>query len=586
MLAGGPGGEVLLLSVAQVADEASLARGMPLARAYRAMMGELGQARPAVEVRSLVRVFEDVAAGIAETARETRSDLLLLPWKGFARQPNRVFGHLIDRLLSDPPCDVALARLPVPSHPWRVLIAARGGSYATLALELGARLTAGGERLTVVHASAEAGTDRPFEDIRTALVPRPAARLVEVRGDPHGAILDAARGHDLVIIGATGRPGAVSPLGPLGERLARDLRKGLLVVKTRGPLRLPPGGDGDGGARGGADRWFAENTYHYREFSDLGRLVDLKRARGVTVSLGVPTWNDEATLMGVLKSIRGLLQQEYPLLDEVAVIDRGSTDDTCRIAAELGVPVHELRRVLPRQGGGDGLGEALWKSLHALHGDLVVWVEPGIRDPHPRAVYGVLGPLLVNPELAYVTGFSRRPAAEDERVLPVDGGTVTELVARPLLNLLAPELSGLIQPLSEQRAGRRDVLERVPFFSGTGVGAGLVLDISALVGLRALGQVDLAERSRRNRTLDEVVRASSSVLQVVLSRLGDRHGVALAAKLNRTIKLVRSENGEYSLDSQEVLEEERPPMWTIPAYRRRRGQGSGLGGQGSGTPNP
>lgn len=592
LLAGGPGGEVVVVTVAEVADAASLSQGMPLARAYRVMMEASGHALPGIEARTLVRVSDDVAAGIGEAARETESDLLLLPWKGFAREPDRVFGRVIDRLLADPPCDVALVRLPVPTGPWRVLVAARGGSYAELAVELGQRLTADRGGLTVVHAAppARSRADRPFEPVRARLADvATTARLIEPGGDPRTAILGQAQTHDLVILGASGRPDAATPLGPLGERLARDLRKGLLVVKTRAPLRLPadgaPAPEAATGVSGRVDHWFAENTFHFSEFADIARLVDLKRKRGLTVSLGLPTLDDAASIMGVLKATRGLLQQEYPLLDEIAILDRGSADGTREIARELGVAVHRVSRVLPRRGGGDGTGDALWKSLHILRGDLVVWLDPEIRNPHPRFVYGLLGPLLADPDLAWVKGFSHRPAAEDdapprgaaspdiERSL--GGGGVTELVVRPLLNLLVPELSGLIQPLSTQRAGRRDVLERVPFFGGRGAEAGLLLDVYAVAGLRGIGQVDLGERigpEREPREADdpEVARTANAVLQVLLLRLGERHGLGLPP-INRSMKRIRCEHDQYFLDVHEVAEEERPPMVSLAAYRRRVG---------------
>ena len=562
-LAGGPGGEVLLLSVAEVADEASLSQGLPLARAYRTMMiSVLERSGSGVEARSLVRVFHDVVAGIWETAQETASDLLLLPWKGFARRPDRVFGELLDRLVGQPPCDVVLARLPVPAEPWRVLVAARGGSYAELAVDLGERLAGGGGQLTVVHAAPtrDVSDDRPFEAIRARLanVQRPP-RVIELGGDPRDGIMRAAAGHNVVILGATGRAGAVSPLGPLGEQLARDLQKGLLIVKTRAPLRLPTGSHGGDPTPRQVDRWFAENTYQYREFSDIGRLVDLKRRRGLTISLGIPAYNAEGAIVGVLKATYGLLQQEFPLLDEVVVLDRGSTDRTRDAAAELGVTVHPIDRGRRRQPGVTELGTALWKSLRVLRGDLIVWLDPAIRNPHPRFVYGVLGPLLSNPGLAYVLGFSCR-AGDSRPDQSVGGDSATELAVRPLLNLLAPELAGIIQPLSEQRAGRRDVLEQVPFFSGRGVEVGLLLDIHARQGLRGIAQVDLAERVQHEGDGREPLSTAHAALRVLLRRLGQRRGVDLLDRDRLGLTRIRCENGEYFLDVKDVAEEEHPPM--------------------------
>jgi len=561
-LAGGPGGQVLLLSVAEVADEASLSQGLPLARAYRTMMSVLERSGSGVEARSLVRVFHDVAAGIRETAQETASDLLLLPWKGFARGSDRVFGELLDRLVGQPPCDVVLARLPVPAEPWRVLVAARGGTYAELAVDIGERLAGGGGRLTVVHAAPtrDVADDRPFEVIRARLADaQRSPRVIELGGDPRDGIMREAAGHNVVILGATGRAGAVSPLGPLGDQLARDLQKGLLIVKTRSPLRLPTGPHGSGPPPGQVDRWFAENTYQYREFSDIGRLVDLKRRRGLTISLGLPAHNAEGTIVGVLKATHGLLQQEYPLLDEVVVLDRGSTDGTREAAAELGVTVHPIDRGRRRQRGVTEFGTALWKSLRVLRGDLIVWLDPSIRNPHPRFVYGVLGPLLSSPGLAYVLGFSCR-SGDSRPDQSIGGDGVTELAVRPLLNLLAPELAGIIQPLSEQRAGRRDVLEQVPFFSGRGVEVGLLLDVHAREGLRGIAQVDVGERVQHEGDGRDPLPTAHAALRVLLRRLGQRQGLDLLDRDRLGLTRIRCENGEYFLDVRDVAEEEHPPV--------------------------
>ena len=242
------------------------------------------------------------------------------------------------------------------------------------------------------------------------------------------------------------------------------------------------------------DRWFAENTFHAGEFREVAKLVDLKEKRGVTISLGLPALNEEKTIGLVIRRIKAALMDRVPLLDQVVVIDSDSTDRTREIAAELGVPVVRHSEILPETGTYRGKGEALWKSLHVLDGDIVAWVDTDIRNIQPRFVHGLIGPLLREPRIQYVKAFYRRPIREGGTLLAEGGGRVTELMARPLINLFFPELSGMIQPLSGEYAGRRALLESVPFFTGYGVEIGLLIDILEAAGLSAIGQVDLERR--------------------------------------------------------------------------------------------
>lgn len=160
---------------------------------------------------------------------------------------------------------------------------------------------------------------------------------------------------------------------------------------------------------------------------------------------------------------------ELPLLDEIALIDSGSTDNTVKIAEDLGVPAYVHQEILPEYCSFRGKGEALWKSLYVLKGDLIIWINTDIKNVHPGFVYGLLGPLLKEPDIHYVKGFYRRPIRVGRKLSASGGGRVTELTVRPLLNLFFPELSGIIQPLAGEYGGRREMLERVPFFTGYGV---------------------------------------------------------------------------------------------------------------------
>jgi glucosyl-3-phosphoglycerate synthase len=319
------------------------------------------------------------------------------------------------------------------------------------------------------------------------------------------------------------------------------------------------------------NRWFAENTYSSREFSDLDRLLARKREQGVTISLGLPALNEEETVGKVIRTIKTALMDDVPLLDEMVLIDSGSVDYTREMAEELGIPVFIHQNVLTAHGSYDGKGEGLWKSLYILNGDIIAWVDTDITNIHPRFVYGVVGPLLFDPGIQYVKGFYRRPLKDEDRLLAGGGGRVTELTARPLINLFYPELSGLVQPLSGEYAGRRDALERLPFFTGYAVETGLLIDLMETRGLFSIAQVDLEERIHHNQPLPSLSKMSFAIMQAVFRRLHGSRKIELLEEFNKTMNMILSEAGHFYLDGVEVYERERPPMIELTEYRRKRG---------------
>src|SRR5207244_11437411 len=203
----------------------------------------------------------------------------------------------------------------------------------------------------------------------------------------------------------------------------------------------------------------------------------------------------------IIRTLRASLMKEVPLLDEMVLIDSASTDCTREVAADLGVPVYIHQQILPEAGEPhEGKGEALWKSLYVLKGDLIAWVDTDVANMHPKFVYGLIGPLLREPRIGYVKGYYHRPLRTSKGMQHEGGGRVTELTVRPLLNLFFPLLSGLVQPLAGEYAGRREVLEQLPFFSGYGVETGLLIDLLEHYGLSTIGQVNLEKRIHRNRS--------------------------------------------------------------------------------------
>jgi glucosyl-3-phosphoglycerate synthase len=319
------------------------------------------------------------------------------------------------------------------------------------------------------------------------------------------------------------------------------------------------------------NRWFAENTYGSREFSDLDRLLARKREQGVTISLGLPALNEEETVGKVIRTIKTALMDDVPLLDEMVLIDSGSVDYTREMAQELGIPVFIHQNVLTAHGSYEGKGEGLWKSLYMLNGDIIAWVDTDITNIHPRFVYGVLGPLLCDPGIQYVKGFYRRPLKDEDRLLAGGGGRVTELTARPLINLFYPELSGLVQPLSGEYAGRRGVLERLPFFTGYAVETGILIDLLEAHGLFSIAQVDLEERIHHNQPLPSLSKMSFAIMQAVFRRLHKSRKIELLEEINKTMNMILSEAGHFYLDGVEVHERERPPMIELTEYRLKRG---------------
>lgn len=252
--------------------------------------------------------------------------------------------------------------------------------------------------------------------------------------------------------------------------------------------------------------------HHHADF-ELGDLVEVKGSRLVTVCL--PARDESATVGPIVDAIRTELVATG-LVDEVLIMDDGSSDGTADVAARAGARVIRVGSLLEDSGWGPGKGRAMWEGLWAAEGDIVVYLDADVVDFEAHFVTGLLGPLLTDPDTAFVKGFYQRPL--DGR--PGEGGRVTELMARPVLASLFPHLSGLVQPLAGECAARRDILESVPFTHGYGVELGLLIDITARCGTSVLTQVDLGTRSHRNRPLPELSAQAAAVLRAALDRAG------------------------------------------------------------------
>ncbi|MEM7698817.1 MAG: glucosyl-3-phosphoglycerate synthase [Verrucomicrobiota bacterium] len=317
--------------------------------------------------------------------------------------------------------------------------------------------------------------------------------------------------------------------------------------------------------------WLDTNTYHHGQFWDLKQLLEAKAKSGRTISLCIPTLNEEKTIGKEIILLKSELMDRYPLIDEIAVVDSGSTDRTLEVAASYGADVYLSAEILPEMGFRPGKGENLWKAIYQLKGDIICNVDADIKNIHPRFVYGLVAPLLYRPEIQYVKAFYDRPLAFSEGVRPSGGGRVTEILVRPLFSIFFPELTALIQPLSGEYAVRRETLERLPFPIGYGVETSHLIDLFQMEGLAAFGQTDLDMRVHRNQSTTSLGKMAFGILQSFLNRL-EKHEIGKGLEEGSHLyRQFQAEGSHYDQIVTRIEEEERPPMITVPAYRDRHG---------------
>jgi glucosyl-3-phosphoglycerate synthase len=301
------------------------------------------------------------------------------------------------------------------------------------------------------------------------------------------------------------------------------------------------------------DIWLSNRGWSHRNRT-VGQLEEAKAGR--TISVVLPALNEEQTIATVIDSISPLVDG---LVDELIVLDSGSTDDTEIRAIAAGARVVSREQALPEVPVRPGKGEALWRSLAATSGDIVVFVDSDLINPHPMFVPWLVAPLLGCDGIHLVKSFYRRPLKVGDvagAAGATGGGRVTELVARPLLAALRPELGRMLQPLGGEYAASRELLTSLPFAPGYGVEIGLLVDTFDRLGLDAIAQVNLGVRAHRNRPLAELGAMSRQVIATLLSRCGiPDSGVGL------TQFLADGADGfGYTAHTSPVSLEDRPPM--------------------------
>ena len=306
----------------------------------------------------------------------------------------------------------------------------------------------------------------------------------------------------------------------------------------------------------------APRTHQHTDHS-AGELATRAAAQGRSAVVVVPALDEQDTVGQVVGVLRSALVEDVELLDEVLVVDGGSTDATVARARDAGARVVHQDEVLPSLGSRSGKGDALWKGLAATDADLVAFVDADVVDPDPRLVVGLLGPLLADPGLALVKAAYDRPLVLDGHEVPGGGGRVTELLARPLLAAFWPELAFLAQPLAGEYAARRDVLEQVPFACGYGVELALLVDVAALAGPDAIAQVDLGARRHPHQSLPALGRMAATILATAAARLRDEGRLVGEPPAGRLPQPVRDVAGALHLDVHEVALEQRPPLASV-----------------------
>ena len=314
-----------------------------------------------------------------------------------------------------------------------------------------------------------------------------------------------------------------------------------------------------------AENWYRRRTSSWLDWP-LEQLLESKQRSGTRISVVIPARNEELTVAGVVSPLLKALVVDAHLVDELVVIDSGSTDGTAEVASAAGAIVHRAGDIAPELGAYRGKGEALWKSLLITRGDVLVFVDADLTQWGPHFVTGLLGPLLADPDVGLVKGYYARVRTEADGSVSTEGGRVTELVARPLLNLWWPHLAGVVQPLAGEWAARRSLMESLSIPVGYGVELSTLLDTASRHGLDALAQVDLGSRAHRHQANHDLAVMAAELLAVAERRRPEPRRMIGEG----TLEQFERADGRLLRHSRPVPTEERPPARTVLAAGRPR----------------
>lgn len=320
------------------------------------------------------------------------------------------------------------------------------------------------------------------------------------------------------------------------------------------------------------NNWLNKNTFHYSDFKDMKHLVEEKEKKNLTISLCLPTLNEEKTIAKEIVIMKSELITRYPILDEIVVIDSGSTDNTMEIAEQFGADVYAADDILPHLEKYKGKGENLWKALYITKGDIIIYLDADIKNIHHRFAYALIGPLILYDNIKYVKAFYDRPIAIDKkRIRATGGGRVTELVIRPLFSLFFPELTQILQPLSGEYAGFREIFEKIPFPIGYGIETSIILDIYEKWGLNVIAQVDLEKRVHRNQDTKALGRMAFVILKTFLERIEKLGLIDKKRDLFNEMIQFKLVEESYNADIYSFGINDRPPIIEIEEYRKKFG---------------
>ena len=318
------------------------------------------------------------------------------------------------------------------------------------------------------------------------------------------------------------------------------------------------------------DNWLRSNTFHYSKFKDLSRLAAAKERKNLSISLCLPTLNEEKTIAKEILIMKSELMVRYPILDEIVVVDSGSEDSTIEIAEAYGADVYLADDIFPQLEKHKGKGENLWKALYITKGDIIVYLDADIKNIHHRFVYALIGPLILSDQIKFSKAFYDRPIATGRnKIRPTGGGRVTELVTRPLFSLFFPELTQIIQPLSGEYAGYRSIFEKLPFPIGYGIETSMILDICKKWGLDVIAQVDLERRIHRNQDTKALGKMSFAIIKTFLNRIEKQGLIDLNENIFKDMLQYNLVKNEYQPDIFRIEAVERPPIIEIPEYREK-----------------
>lgn len=309
--------------------------------------------------------------------------------------------------------------------------------------------------------------------------------------------------------------------------------------------------------------WFARRTSTIAHWPR----DEVARAKaGHRVSVVIPARDEEATVGAIVAAIRAdLMTGVTPLVDELLVMDSDSTDHTTQVARAAGATVRATHEVLPDVPTVPGKGEAMWRGVAATTGDVIVFLDADLLSFTSDYVVGLLGPMLLDPSVHLVKAAYERPLVDGCGARVAGGGRVTELVARPLLNLHWPELAGVAQPLAGEYAVRRDLIEALPIPCGYGVEFALLVDAAERLGIDAIAQVDLGERMHKHQDEQQLGRMSAQIWQVALDRLDPDYVIARPSTEAEIAQFIYGPEG-LRVERNPVDALVRPPLRQVPEY--------------------